>query len=60
MKQINEMKLNQLANSENWDRELDWCVFCDFKDRCDSCDAIDDDDTDCGSCDFGSECTKIG
>lgn len=60
MKQINEMKLNQLANLENWDRELDWCVWCDLKDRCDSCDATDFDDTDCGSCDFGSECSKLG
>lgn len=56
MKQMNE---SVIAKFEN-DREPSWCVLCDAKDRCDSCDATDFDDNDCGTCDFGTECTHLG
>lgn len=56
MKQLNN---NTLKNSMN-DREPNWCVTCDAKDRCDSCDAIDFGNGDCGTCDFGTECTRLG
>ncbi len=60
MKQINNSKLTSLLNKDNLDKELDWCVFCDARDRCDKCDATDFGENDCGSCDFGRECSHIG
>lgn len=60
MKQLNEKVLDNLLKSEKWDKELDWCVFCDAKDRCDTCDATDGGNSDCGDCDFGTECTRLG
>lgn len=56
MKQLNK---NLIANSNN-DREPAWCVTCDSSDRCDSCDATDFGDGDCGTCDFGTECSHKG
>ena len=56
MKQLNKSVISSLEN----DREPAWCVFCDAKDRCDSCDATDFGESDCGSCDYGTECTRLG
>lgn len=56
MKQVNK---NVITSSEN-DREPAWCVTCDAKDRCDNCDASDIGNSDCGTCDYGRECTHVG
>lgn len=56
MKQLNK---NWLKNVDD-DREPAWCVWCDATDRCDSCDFNDFGEADCGSCDFGTECTRLG
>lgn len=53
------MNKSVIANYNN-DREPSWCIFCDAKDRCDRCDAPDFSDNDCGNCDLGTECTRIG
>ncbi|WP_156456285.1 hypothetical protein [Abyssisolibacter fermentans] len=55
MKQLNNKSLEHTN-----DREPNWCIWCDASDRCDSCDAIDFGNGDCNSCDFGTECTKVG
>lgn len=56
MKQLNKSTLNDCNN----DRDPNWCVFCDAKDRCDSCDSTDFGNADCDTCDFGTECTRMG
>lgn len=49
MKQINKSVIASMDN----DREPSWCIFYDTKNRCDT---TDFGDSDCGSCDFGTEC----
>lgn len=56
MKQLNK---KTLMSSDN-DREPNFCLACDASDRCDSCDAFDYGNRDCGTCDYGTECSHIG